>query len=277
MRKRVQVLPDVDLTEESGDRQFITALARGLSLLRFLANGETLGTTDLAKRSGLSNAVVSRLCYTLANLNYMEYLPEYGKYRMGDACLSLGYLYMANDLVSHVARPLMIELAEFARVPVGIGHRQEFNIMQIAMEGAQDHLSLRQGVGSISPIERTAMGNAYLAGLTESEREDLLAQLAPRIPDMEVVRRQIDANIDLYHKRGFCLNDRTWLPHIRAVGAPLRMRDSGTVLAFNCGGIADFLDLDHLMNEVGPRLANLIRDVEKKLASQSPPLEKAAE
>ncbi|NTH16745.1 helix-turn-helix domain-containing protein [Agrobacterium rhizogenes] len=271
MRKRAQVLPDADLTEESGDRQFITALARGLSLLRFLANGETLGTTDLAKRSGLSNAVVSRLCYTLANLNYMEYLPEYGKYRLGDACLSLGYLYMASDLASHVARPLMIELAEFARVPVGIGRRQDLNIMQIAMEGAQDHLSLRQGAGSISPIERTAMGNAYIAGLDDRRRQDILDELKTKIPDMDIVRRQIDDNIELYEKKGFCINDRTWLPHIRAVGVPLRMRDSGTVLAFNCGGIADFLDLEFMTQEVGPRLANLIREVEKTLESQSPP------
>lgn len=275
MRKRAQALPDTDLMDEGSDRQFITALARGMTLLRLLANGETLGTTDLAKRSDLSNAVVSRLCYTLASLNYMEYLSEYGKYRLGPASLSLGYLYMANDLASQVARPLMRELAEFAHVPVGIGIRDEFNIMQIAMEGAQDHLSLRQGVGSVSPIERTAMGNAYLAGLTEIERAEILAELAPRIPDMDVIRRQIDDNIELYEKRGFCVNDRTWLPHIRAVGVPLRMRDTGAVIAFNCGGIAEYLDIDHMMNEVGPRLAKLIRDVE--LIMEGTPVEKAAE
>lgn len=269
MRKRGQLSPDAELSEDSGDRQFITALARGLSLLPFLANGEILGTTDLAKRAGLSNAVVSRLCYTLAHLRYMEYLPEYGKYRLGDAALSLGYLYMASDLVSHVARPLMVELAKVAQVPVGIGYRQGFNIVQIAMEGAQDHLSLRQGVGSASPLERTAMGNAYLIGLDSDEREELLGHIGATVPDIEVVRRQIAANVALYAEKGFCINDRTWLPHIRAVGVPLRMRDSGRVLAFNCGGIADFLELDFLINEVGPRLVALVKEVEGILDSQS--------
>lgn len=270
MRKRAQASLDIEVTEESGDRQFITALARGLSLLRILANGETLGTTDLAQRSGLSNATVSRLCYTLANLNYMEYLPDYGKYRLGDACLSLGYLFMASDLVTNIARPLMVELAEITQVPVAIGRRQDLNMMQISLVGAQDHLSLRQGIGSMSPIERTAMGNAYLAGLDDPARKELIAQLEARVPDMNVVRRQIDINMDLYNKRGFCMNDKTWLPHIRAVGVPLRMRDSGSVVAFNCGGIADLIDPDYLVNEIGPRLADLVRKVEEKLESHKP-------
>src|SRR5437899_2786525 len=137
-----------DFGEDPDDRQFVTALAKGLTLLRFLAGGEVHGTTDLAALSGLSNATVSRLCYTLANLNYVEYLPELGKYRLGDACLSLGYLYMANDLVCHAARPLMAELATFSRVPVCIGRRQDLNIVYIARESAEDQLSLRLEVGS---------------------------------------------------------------------------------------------------------------------------------
>ncbi|MFS2223707.1 IclR family transcriptional regulator [Pantoea sp. B65] len=271
MRKRSQVSPEIELNDESVDRQFISALARGLSLLRFLTNGSTLGTTDLAKLSGLSNAVVSRLCYTLEQLNYMEYLPEYGKYRLGNACLSLGYLAMASDMVSHVARPLMLELAVSARTPVGIGIRQGGTMVQVAMEGAQDHLSLRQDIGSVSPIERTAMGNAYLAGLDKPQRDKLLNELLPTIPDAAIIHQQIEDNLSLYAEQGFCINDRTWHPHIRAVGVPLRLRDSGRVVAFNCGGIADFLTLDFLMNEVGPKLAVMVNDVQAILESQSPP------
>ncbi|SOE92940.1 transcriptional regulator, IclR family [Burkholderia sp. D7] len=264
-------MPIADLGDDSGDRQFVAGLAKGLSLLRFLTKGEVLGTTDLARLSGLPNASVSRLCYTLTNLGYVEYLPEAGKYRLGDACLSLGYLYMASDLVSHVARPLMTELAAFSGVPVCIARRHELSMRYIARESTDDQLSLRFGVGSVVPIERTAMGHAYLAGLDEEKRQEMLDQLGSKVPDMDSFRRQIDDNINLFHKKGFCIADRMRMKHVRAVAAPLRMPASGSVVAFNCGGIADYLDLTFLMNEVGPRLATLVREVERILESQSPP------
>src|SRR5215470_18398529 len=51
---------------DSGDRQFITALARGLAILRCYRVGEIyLSNQDLARRSGLAKPTVSRLTYTL--------------------------------------------------------------------------------------------------------------------------------------------------------------------------------------------------------------------
>src|SRR5271169_4927417 len=99
MRKRAKPTLALADEEDPHDRQLITALARGLALRRLLAKGEVLGTTDLARLSGLSNSTVSRLCYTRTNLHYVEYLRDIGKYRLGDACLSLGSLYMAADIV----------------------------------------------------------------------------------------------------------------------------------------------------------------------------------
>ena len=51
---------------ERQDRDFVTALARGLELLRaFRREGEALGNGELAERTGLSRSTVSRLAYTL--------------------------------------------------------------------------------------------------------------------------------------------------------------------------------------------------------------------
>jgi len=262
MRKREKRRPTLASDEGSDDRQLITALVRGSTVLRLLARGEVLGTTDLARLSGLSNSTVSRLCYTLTSLRYVEYLRDIGKYRLGDACLSLGYLYMASDIVTRIARPLMHELAAFSRVPVCLGRHHEQNILYTARESVEDRFSLKFEVGSLVPIERTAMGHAYLAGVGDAERRGVLDFLISRVPDMDRFRRPIEDNIDLFHKKGFCIADRMWLSHIRAVAVPLRLRDSGRVVAFNCGGIADYLDLSFLMDEIGPRLSALVREIE---------------
>ena len=48
------------------DRQFVTALARGLEILRcFQAGDPALGNQDIAERTGLPKPTVSRLTHTL--------------------------------------------------------------------------------------------------------------------------------------------------------------------------------------------------------------------
>lgn len=51
------------------ERKFVTALARGLELLRaFSPDDALLGNRDFAARTGLPKATVSRLAYALTEL-----------------------------------------------------------------------------------------------------------------------------------------------------------------------------------------------------------------
>src|SRR5256885_13076191 len=51
-----------------GDRKFVTALARGLEVLRVFTPTEgLLGNGEIAERTGLPKPTVSRLTYTLTN------------------------------------------------------------------------------------------------------------------------------------------------------------------------------------------------------------------
>ena len=51
---------------ETKDRNFVTALARGLDVLRCFRENETaLTNTDFSERTGLPKATVSRLTHTL--------------------------------------------------------------------------------------------------------------------------------------------------------------------------------------------------------------------
>ena len=51
------------------DRQFVTALSRGLEVLRcFTAERVELGTTEIARLTSMPQPTVWRLCYTLSKL-----------------------------------------------------------------------------------------------------------------------------------------------------------------------------------------------------------------
>src|SRR5690606_34923895 len=84
------------LKEESNDDQFVSALARGLKLLRCFEPGQAfLGNQELAERTGFSKATVSRLTYTLVRLGYLNYHPEKYRYSLGSAVLVTAYPHLA--------------------------------------------------------------------------------------------------------------------------------------------------------------------------------------
>lgn len=109
------------------DRQFVTALQRGLDILRcFRPTDGALGNQELAERSGLPNSTVSRLTYTLSKLGYLVYIEETGRYRMGVPVLGLGYACLGGLKVRDTAQPYMDALAEHAGdgILVAMGSRE---------------------------------------------------------------------------------------------------------------------------------------------------------
>ena len=64
----------------NGDRKFVTALARGLEVLRaFTPTEGLLGNGEIAERTGLPKPTVSRLTYTLTKLGYLAHVERLGE------------------------------------------------------------------------------------------------------------------------------------------------------------------------------------------------------
>jgi hypothetical protein len=94
--RTIEVLSD-PCDRPSDDRQFVSALARGLRVLRVFASAhETLSNRALADRTALSKPTISRLTYTLSRLGYLSHDRETGRYRLGPGALSLGYASLSN-------------------------------------------------------------------------------------------------------------------------------------------------------------------------------------
>ena len=72
------------------DRKFVSALARGLEVLRaFTPTEGLLGNGEIVERTGLPKPTVTRLTYTLTKLGYLAYVERLGKYQLAPAALVL--------------------------------------------------------------------------------------------------------------------------------------------------------------------------------------------
>jgi DNA-binding IclR family transcriptional regulator len=246
------------------DRQFANTLARGLEILRCFRVGEPLlGNKEIAQRTGFPKATVSRLTHTLVELGYLRRNGEFGKYELASAVLSIGYPLLGNMRIRQVARPFMKELADQVNGSVGAGLRDRINMVYVETCRANEALPRRPDIGSSLPIVQSAMGRAWLAAATETEREHALREIRHETPEAwRTYRAAVEQSQRDFRARGFCVShgdieEGTW-----AVAVPMRRRPGEETLAFNCSMPAFQLKKRQLETEVGPRLVAMVRSIE---------------
>ncbi|KSO94308.1 IclR family transcriptional regulator [Pseudomonas aeruginosa] len=259
----VLIDPMQEKDEELKDRQFVTALARGLELLRcFTPRESLLGNQELAKKTGLPKPTVSRLTHTLTRLGYLRHLPHSGKYQLEVGVMSFGYAMLSNLSIRALARPLMEEMAGYAKAAVAMAARDRLSMVYLDVVHGEANLTMRRQVGSHLSLHRSAIGRACLAAMPEDEREFILGHIRKRHPeDWPEVRKGLERAFRDYADYDFCLSLGEWQRDVNAVGVALHHESHG-LLAFNCGGPSFHLKREKLEDDIGPRLLHMVHNIE---------------
>jgi DNA-binding IclR family transcriptional regulator len=266
--KPVEVLLELpSRDDETVDPQFVTALARGLEILRvFEPKDGPLGNQEIAERCGLPKPTVSRITYTLTKLGYLEYLPRLSKYRIGLGVLALGHVCVGGVALRRAARPHMQELASYADASVAIGGRDRLSMVYLDVCRGRQTAAFSLDVGARIPIYRSAMGFAYLWGIPDKARDFLLDAIRKRLGDeWRAIKRQIDAAFKSLDQYGFCLAEATYEKAISGVGVPLSLQDGTEVYAMSCSAPTFQFSADKLRAEVGPRLVAVVNGIKSDL------------
>lgn len=259
------------------DRQFVTALARGLEVLRAFQPGDgALGNQEIAARTGLPKPTVSRLTHTLTRLGYLTHAPELEKYRLGAGVLALGYALLAGMDIRERARPLMQQLADATNAAVSLGMRDRLGMVYLETCRGPSAITLRLDVGSRIPLATTAMGRAFLAAQPAAERARLLKEIERQDPKNAArMRRGLEQAVRQLGARGFVESIGDWQADVHAVGVPLVEPDGAVAFALTCGGAGFQLPQEKLEREIGPRLVALARTLgSPALRNAAPPVRK---
>ena len=259
-----QTIPHEDEHEQAGkDRNFVTALARGLELLRaFGAGEEYLGNADLSSRTGIPRPTVSRLTYTLTQLGYLQRNPEIEKYRLGAGVLALGYRYLANMGIRDIARPHLQRLADATDCSVSLGTADRTSMMYLETCHGGGPLIMRLEVGARLPMATSAIGRAWLCGISTERRQQIMEELKDiHQGDWARVEAGLEKSLAEYREFGFCLSEGDWQPEVSAVALPLVLEGGAEVMALNCGGSSLRLTHDKLVKSLGPKLRGIANDI----------------
>ena len=244
------------LPGQEQDRKFITALARGLEVLRaFQSRVGPMSNKELSEATGVPKPTITRLTYTLMQLGYLRQIGRNGKYELGPGVLSLGYPLLSGSRIRHVAHDHMTELAKRGGCTVALACRDNLSMVFIDEYCGNSSTTLRVDVGARVEMAKSAIGRAYMAGISEAEREQLFIEFSKLYqnewPDLET---RIRNSIQQVRERGFCLVDREWRKSTRTVAAPLISPDGAIVMAMSCGGPTFSVSMESLEQDLGPRL-----------------------
>jgi len=243
------------------------SLERGVEILRaFRPGSDLLGNGELAERTGLSRATVSRLTQTLVGTGLLEHDRLRRAYRLAAPVLSLAHAMRSGSPVLQAAAPLMRGVAEKLRINVGLAVADRDEMVYLESVRYNRKVALRNVVaGQRVPIELTSLGRAYLAAAPEERRRALLAQFrARRSTGGPSLAREIARAIDSVAGQGFCV--ASWQPQVVALATPIVV-GGHPVYVLNMS-VTTEASADAVAVELGPALLELaakLRDAIERL------------
>jgi DNA-binding IclR family transcriptional regulator len=252
----------------ASDRKFVTALARGLDLLRcFGPRDRWLANQEIAKRTGLAKPTVTRLAYTLVRTGHLRYSESLNKYALGSASRSLGFAALAQMDIRRIARPLMQELSEHTKGAVHLSVSDRHSMVLI--DTYRNPASFFVDIGSRVPMATTSIGRAYLCALPAVDRKRLLDEIRQAHEDeWPRIKKALDQASADYDKHGFCIATGEWRREVNGIAVPLVPMDGSDPVVFSCSGATFQLELEILKKDIGPRLLTLAGNVRSALASE---------
>ncbi len=236
------------------------SLERGVAILRaFKPGSDLLGNGDLAERTGLSRATVSRLTQTLVDCGMLDHDRRQRAYRLSAQVLSLAHAMRSGSPVLQAAGPLMRKEAEQRKINVGLAVADHGEMVYLESVRYSHKVAWRNVVaGQRVPMELTSLGRAWLAVAPVEVKRSLLEVFKNRRgPAWQALSREIEDAANSVLTQGYCWT--SWQPQVVALATPIVVVDHPVyVLNMSVTG-----DMD--ATEVVDRLQMPLKNLSKRL------------
>lgn len=244
-------------TEEK-DRNFVTALARGLEILRCFRDGEvSLTNSDFSERTGLPKATISRLTHTLCALDYLVADPRGGTYRLSAGVLHLGFGVLSAMDIGERAHQEMQKLRDGPNsyITAALGEQHQLDVVYLATCNSHEGVTLAIRVGTRLPVFHSGIGQAILVGMQDDAREAVFEIAGQRSAETESEGRACYAEAKaIYEDKGFCTGYGSWRTDVNGIAVPVFSLNDGRVYGLNVGGPSYRVKPKQLETIYGPML-----------------------
>ncbi|HSP85724.1 MAG TPA: IclR family transcriptional regulator [Psychrobacter sp.] len=208
----------LEQSKDDNDRQFVTALGRGLTLLSAFEHHEQLSHQQLCQMTKLPKATITRLIHTLMTLGFLR-VTIHGQYQLGSSAVRLSAIaWSRHDLVA-AAEPLLRQFASSNEVSVNLATEVEGEMRYHACCRSPARLSVNLQVGSAVPVARTAIGRAFYAVSSPTRQTVIDSNLQEQLSteDYNHAQSALTDAAEHYRAHGYTISDGEFSTDILAV------------------------------------------------------------
>ena len=255
---------------EARRADYVQSLERGLAVIKaFGPERSRLTLTEVAQATGLARAVARRFLLTLAELGYVR--TDGREFSLRPRVLELGYAYLSGLTLTEIAQPFVEELVATVHESSSISVLDGRDVVYVVRVPTTRIMTVTISIGTRFPAYCTSMGRVLLAGRSEEELEqyladvELVARTRRTVTDPDDLRRTLDD----VRRQGYALVKQELEDGLVSIAVPIRDRTGAVVAAMNVSANAMRVEPDTLVSDVLPRLLVSAAHIEEGLRAHS--------
>ncbi len=203
---------------------FVGSLEKGFRVLNaFGESHATLGTTEIAEKTGLDKSAAQRFANTLHKLGYLEKDPITRRYRPARRLMELSFAYLRHSDLAAAAMPRLIAAGDVYNTTVNLAEPTGLDMIYAIRIPHQSAAYVATVPGRRVPIYCTATGIAYLSRLPESEAASIVERSSREkiCPQTMTDPDKIMSEVVRARKRGVVLTHGQLIEREISVAAPI--------------------------------------------------------
>jgi IclR family pca regulon transcriptional regulator len=245
---------------------FVTALARGLSVIRALGEeGPPATLAEIARRVGLARATVRRALITLETLGYVE--NDGRTFTLTSKVLSLGYSYLSSIPLARASKPCLEDISATLNEASGTAILDGDDVVLLVRVPVQRMVNPGIPSGSRLPAYCTATGHVLLAGQTDEVIEGYLTRVRPEAltPHTETDIARIRSSILAARANGYAFRSEQAEIGLRAISVPIENAQKRVIAAMNIVAPVDRVSEDEMIRRFLPLMRKKAEEIRHAL------------
>ncbi|MCK1394134.1 IclR family transcriptional regulator [Bradyrhizobium sp. 1] len=253
-------------TTSKNPKNYVASVGKAFAVLQsFTSEAFELTLSEIAARADLDRGTAFRLIQTLVELGYVQAVPQSRRFRLGLACLDLGYTVLSHGSLRTIVEPLLRGLVPDVGDAASLGILDGGDVIYLARIGAGlDRHKMDRRPGSRIPAYSAALGHVMLAHLARDEQVARL-EARPRVKLSERTLTDLDgllARLDQVKKKGHAVSDGENAYGLRTLATPIFDAQGLVIGGLSVTVDAMRMDLPAFRDQALPRLMQVTTQVQ---------------
>lgn len=252
---------------EPVDREFMTTLAKGLTVMRaFSADRPAMTLSETAALAELTRATARRILRTLSALGYVAQNGR--QFSLTPRVLELGFGYLSSQSWIDQALPLLKELSATVQESCSAAILQGTDIVYVARIPTSRIMSAALTVGSRLPAFHTSLGRVQLGYVDDAELWQRVMSLRLQAFTTQTITepQALFDRIKADRAQGFSIVDEELERGLRSIAVPIVDRRGNAVAGLNLSTNSTRITRNHMREDFLPRLKGVAGEISSFIA-----------